>query len=134
MNLAGSQAIAFDNRNGPVNIWFGPPGSPNVAKFRGGSAAVSIASNPLNAPHIYVASKGGIDLGGNIGMQALVYAVNTDASGNHYGTITNSGNPVIDGQIIGNNVNLNGGIVVNYITDLVQPVTFGYYGYDNLWE
>jgi hypothetical protein len=134
MNLTGSKAITFDNRLGPVNIWIGPEGGTNVARFRGGSAAVRVNVDPEKAPRIYVATRGGIDLGGNIAMDALVYAVNRDVTGNTFGHVENSGNPTINGQLIGDDVDLNGNITVNFYTHLMRPTTFGYYGFDNLWQ
>jgi hypothetical protein len=134
VNLAGARAITFDNTNGPINIWIGPEGGSNIARFRGGSAAVSILSNPDYAPRIYVATRGGIDLGGNQLLEALVYAVNEDAAGDTYGHIENSGNPRVRGQLIGNDVDLNGNIQVEFVTHLIRPITFGYYALDSLWE
>ncbi len=133
LSLSGSNLITFDNRNGPVNLWIGPDGGTAIARFRGGSSYVSIAQNPAYANHIYVATQGGIDLGGNTTMDALVYAYNKDSSGNEYGYATNSGNPIINGQIFANKYDLNGNIILNYIVDLIHPMSYGYYGYDNSW-
>jgi len=134
VNLGGSKAVVFDNTSGPVNLWIGPEGGSQVARFRGGSAAVSLSADPSKACHIYVATRGGIDLAGNETMDALVYAVNRDFSGDAYGHIENSGNPVINGQCIAEDVDLNGNITINFYTHLIRPITFGHYGYDNLWE
>ena len=134
VNLSGSRAITFDNTNGPINIWIGPEGSTSIARFRGGTAAVALDVDPAKAPRIYVATRGGIDLGGNQQLDALVYAVNRDASGETYGHIENSGNPRIRGQLIADDVDLNGNIQIDFVTHLIRPITFGYYGFDNLWE
>jgi len=134
VSLTAGRKITFNNTGGPVNVWIGPEGSPAVANWRGGSAAISVTSDPTKTPRIYAATKGGIDLGGGEVMDALVYAVNRDGAGNTYGHIDNSGNPTINGQLIADNIDLNGNISVNFVKDLIRPVTFGYYGYDNLWE
>ena len=134
VNLSGSRAITFDNRFGPINVWIGPEGSTDVARWRGGTAAVAIDVDPTKAPRVFVATRGGIDLGGNQQFDGLVYAVNRDALGNTYGHLENSGNPRINGQLIADDVDLNGNISVNFFTHLIRPITFGYYGIDNLWE
>lgn len=134
LNLTGSKAITFDNRTGPVNLWVGPAGGASTAKFRGGTAYVPIALDPTKANHVYVATKGGIDLGGNSQMDALIYAYNKDSSGTEYGYATNSGNPIVNGQIIANQYDLNGNIQLNYVTDLIKPTSYGYYGYDDSWQ
>jgi hypothetical protein len=133
INLTGAKQITFDNRNGPVNLWIGPAGGVGTCRFRGGTAFVPIALDPTKANHIYCATQSGIDLGGNAQMDALVYAYNKDAAGNEYGYATNSGNPTINGQIIANKYDLNGNINLNYIVDLIKPISFGYYGYDDSW-
>jgi len=133
INLAGGQQITFDNRAGSVNLWVGPAGANGTCRFRGGTAFVPIALDPTKANHIYVATQTGIDLGGNAQMDALVYAYNKDATGREYGYATNSGNPIVNGQIIANQYDLNGNIRLNYITDLIKPLSYGYYGYDNSW-
>lgn len=133
MNLTGNDKITFDNTNGPVNIWIGPAGGSSLAKFRGGTAAISTSANPDLANHVYVATRGGIDLAGNEEFDGLVYAYNKDSLGNAYGYATNSGNPVVNGQIISNQYDLNGNITINYTKDLIKPTSFGYYGYDNSW-
>ncbi len=134
VNLGGSRQIYFDNTNGPVNVWIGPEGGAAIARWRGGSAAVAVDVDPEKAPRIYVATAGGIDLGGNQQLDALVYAVNMDASGNTYGHVENSGNPRIAGQIIADDVDLNGNIQIDFKVHLIRPITFGYYGFDNFWE
>ena len=134
VNLAGSRTITFNNTNGPVNVWIGPEGSTSIARWQGGSAAVATDVDPTKAPRIFVATRGGIDLGGNQALDALVYAVNVDASGASYGHIENSGNPRINGQIIADDVDLNGNVTVTFTTHLMRPITFGYYGFDNFWS
>ena len=133
INLSGGRAITFDNTNGPVTIWIGPAGGSGVARFRGGAAAIPISSDPSKAPRIMVATAGGIDLGGNTRLDGLVYAANRDASGAMYGHIENSGNPTIYGQLVGNDVDINGDITVNFVTRLIEPTSIDYYGFDNSW-
>ena len=134
VGLGGSRQIYFDNANGPINVWIGPEGGSSIARWRGGSAAVAVDAAPDKAPRIYVATRGGIDLGGNQQLDALVYAVNRDASGDSYGHVENSGNPRIRGQIIADDVDLNGNVQVDFVVHLIRPITFGYYGFDNLWQ
>ncbi|HSV72676.1 MAG TPA: hypothetical protein VLH79_02840 [Chthonomonadales bacterium] len=141
LNLTGSRTINIDNRNGPVNIWIGPEGGPNVARFRGGTAVISPQPEyDPDAPGaidrrciIFVATQGGIDLAGNQVMDASVYAYNRDAFGRPFGLVRNSGNPTINGQILANQVDINGNVTINYRKTLPGPTSVGYYGYDNSW-
>ena len=134
VHLTGSRAITFDNRFGPINVWIGPEGGPDIAMWRGGTAAVAIDVDPTKAPRVWVATRGGIDLGGNQRFDGLVYAVNRDPLGDTYGHIENSGNPFINGQLIADDVDLNGNAQINFVVNLVFPYTFGYYGLNDLWE
>ena len=133
LNLTAGRLISFDNTGGPVTLWIGPEGGTAVARFRGGAAALPISSDPSRAPRIMVATVGGIDLGGNSRLDALVYAVNRRADGTIYGHIENSGNPTVNGQLVGNDVDINGDITVNFVTRLIEPASIDYYGYDNSW-
>lgn len=133
MNLTGNKKITLDNTNGPVNIWIGPANGTGTARFRGGTAAIPVSSDPSKASHIYVGTASGIDLAGNETIDALVYAYNKDAAGNPYGYVQNSGNPTLNGQIIANKVDINGNISINYATDLIKPTSYGYYGFNNSW-
>jgi len=141
LSLAGNKKINFDNTNGPINVWIGPEGGANVARFRGGTAAISPQPeyDPL-APGaidrrctLYVATRGGIDIAGNEVMDASIYAYNRDAFNRPYGYMINSGNPIINGQILANQCDINGNITINYRKTLPGPSSIGYYGYDNSW-
>jgi len=134
LSLSASRKITFDNSNGPVNLWIGPEGGTSVATFRGGSAAVSVSSDLSKAPRIYVATEGGINLAGNEQLDGLVYAVNRTSDGTTYGRIENSGNPTITGQIIANQIKINGDVTVNFVTRMIEPTSIDYYGFDNFWE
>lgn len=133
IDLKANHTINFNNAAGPVNIWVGPSGGSGTCTFRGGSAAIPIATDATKACHVYVATASGIDMAGNETVDALVYAYNKDASGNPYGYVNLSGNPTINGEVLGNQVDVNGNVKVNYKTSLVQPTGGGYYGYDNSW-
>jgi len=133
INLAGNKTIDLDNTGGPINLWVGPSGGTGTCRFRGGTAALTASQNPSNVCHIYVATKSGIDLAGNQRIDAAIYAYNKDSLGNEYGYVVNSGNPTINGQILANQVDINGNITVNYVPDLIKPTSFGYYGFDNSW-
>ena len=132
INLTGQKKITINNAAGPVNIWIGPEKGTGTARFRGGTAAVSMASNPN--VHIYVATESGIDLAGNEEIDASINAYNRDFSGYEWGYVDNSGNPVVYGQIIANHMDVSGNVDVHWIPGLNVPASFGYYGYDNMWQ
>src|SRR5262249_6575186 len=128
------KAISFNNTNGPVNLWIGPSGGTGTANFRGGTGAVSALTDPTKICNIYCATQSGINMAGNQTVDAVVYAYNKDSAGTEYGTVLNSGNPVINGQILSNQVNLNGNITVNYVQGANKPINFAYWGFDNQWS
>jgi Tfp pilus assembly protein PilX len=130
INLTGNDVLNFNNTNGPVNIWIGPPRGVGTARFRGGTAAMSMSTSPN--VHIYVATTTGIDLAGNEQIDASINAYNRDALG-EWGYVDNSGFPVIYGQIIANHMDVSGNVDVHWIDGLNQQTTYGYYGYDNMW-
>lgn len=134
INLSGNKSITLDNTNGPINIWIGPSGGTGTCTFRGGTSAIAPSSDVSKACTIYVATQSGITLAGNQTLDASIYAYNKDAFGNSYGAVVNSGNPTINGQILGNDVNLNGNITVNYYPGVNKPTSFGYYGFNNSWQ
>jgi len=131
INLKGNDQIYFNNANGPINLWVGPEGGTGTCNFRGGTAAVSMSKTPN--VHIYVATTSGINLAGNQEIDACIYAYNKDSSGNAYGYVTNSGNPITNGQIIANKMDINGNITINFVPGLAQPSSYSYYGFDNSW-
>ncbi len=133
INLSGNKKITLDNSAGPINIWVGPSGGSGTCRFRGGTAAIPISSDPTKQCSIYVATQTGIDLAGNERIDALIYAYNRTPQGNAYGYVRNSGNPIVNGQILANEVDINGNITVNYIRDIVKPGGASYFGFDNSW-
>ena len=72
--------------------------------------------------NIYVATQSGINMAGNETVDAVVYAYNKDIAGVEYGYVQNSGNPTINGQILSNQVNINGNITVNYVQGVNKPI------------
>ncbi len=133
INLSGNQVISIDNTNGPVNLWIGPSGGTGTCVFRGGTATVSATVNPTRNNYIFVATSSGINLAGNETIDATIVAYNKDASGNPYGTVLVSGNPIIHGQVLANTATINGNVTFNYEPGNLTPINFDYYGYDNSW-
>jgi hypothetical protein len=75
LNTSGQSALYFDNRYGPINIWIGPVNGTGNPTLNGGSAYVSMSSDPSKAVRIYVATTNGITLTGNSELDAGVYDV-----------------------------------------------------------
>jgi len=136
ISLSGQDQITFDNTNGPITLWLGPDGSSGGLAFAGGSAAIARSSDPTKACTIYCATLGGVTLKGNSECDATIYAYNTDASGNPYGSITFCGTPTVYGQVLGNTVDIHGNVSVNYVQGVVRPTSYGvsYYGFANSWQ
>ena len=133
MGLSGTNVLTFDNRLGPVNLWLGPNGGFGTFVMVGGSQIVSNQMDPTKACFVYNATRSTLTLTGNVEVDTSIYSYNRDAFGNQYGTVTNSGNVVVNGQILAHVANLNGGVTLNYTVNTLLPTTPGYYGYDNSW-
>jgi len=133
VNLRGSNKIYFNNNNGPVRLWVGPSGGTGTCQFRGGTGTISAQQDPDRTNYIYVATRSGINIAGNERLDAVIYAYNKDNEGHSFGYVVNSGNPVINGQILANEADINGNLTINYIRDFIKPTSFGYYGFDNSW-
>lgn len=134
INLSGSRKITFNNTNGSIRLWVGPSGGTGTCRFRGGTGAIAATSDPTKQNYIYVATRSGIDIAGNERLDAVIYAYNKDNNGNSFGYVINSGNPIINGQILANEADINGNLTINYVKDFIKPTSFGYYGFDNSWE
>ena len=134
LDLHGNEKITFNNTNGPVNIWLGPSGGTGTAIFRGGTGAISAVTDPSKINNIYVATNSAIDLAGNETIDAVIYAYNKTSTGTAFGNVQFSGNPNINGQVLGNQVDVNGNVDVNYVQGPNKPTNFGYWGFDDQWQ
>jgi hypothetical protein len=133
MTLTGTDAITFDNTNGPVNIWVGPYAGMQQNTFRGGTTAVPVSVNPAHRPAIYVATKGAFNVAGDNQIDALIYAHNETSSGAVFGNVILLGSPTINGQIVAGSLDIRGQPRILWHEDLEMPLTPGYYGYDTSW-
>jgi hypothetical protein len=134
MTLKGSSSVIFDNSNGPINLWFGPPGSNENFTLTGGSSMVPMSTDPSKACRVYSAASQ-LTLNGNSELDAGIYAYDIDSNGNPVGGVTNSGTPTVNGAVIAYNVNLNGMALVNHQSGyfLGTIISNGYYGFNNSW-
>jgi Tfp pilus assembly protein PilX len=133
IDLNGQEKISFDNTNGPVNIWIGPSGGSGTANFRGGTGAISATADPTKMNNIYVATTTGVNLAGDETLDGVVYAFNKDGAGNEYGEVLISGNPVINGQVLSDQVDINGNVTINYVQGVNKPSNYAYWGFDDQW-
>jgi len=133
ISLYGNDKITFDNTLGPVNIWIGPSGGTGNATFRGGTGAISATVNAAKMNNIYVATTTGINMAGNEQVDAVVYAYNKTNTGSEYGYVQFSGNPQINGQVLGNQVDVNGNISINYVQGVNKQTNYEYWGFDDRW-
>ena len=139
-NLSASSAydstpsrITLDNRNGPVNIWFGPSGYSSAADFNSPIAIVEMDRTTVaNHCTMYVSTKG-IKLTDISQMDCSVYAFNGAAS-----TVTKSSGGAsaltMLGGIMADLVSITGPTTINYVKRVDPPgVGNDYYGYDDSW-
>ena len=133
ISLAGQRKISFNNANGPVNLWIGPSGGTGTATFRGGTGAISALTDASKMNNIYVATSSGINMAGNETVDAVVYAYNRTSTGADYGYVQFSGNPTINGQVLGNEVDVNGNVTINYVQGVNKATNFAYWGFDDQW-
>lgn len=125
----GNAKIAFDNTDGPINIWFGPSGSAGTCIFSGGTAAVKMAQDPTKAVKMYVATTNDIILNGNAELDAGIYNYN----GSRNGRVIFNGNPTVYGAVVADTFALNGTPNLQYAPGYFQTSNGGYYGYENSW-
>ena len=133
IDLHGQEQIHFDNTNGPVNIWIGPSNGTGTATFRGGTGAISAVTDPTKINNIYVATNSGINMAGNETVDAVIYAYNKTSAGTEFGSVLFSGNPTINGQVLGNEVDINGNVTVNYIQGVNRATNYAFWGFDDQW-
>jgi hypothetical protein len=134
-NMKGNDQITFDNRNGPIRVWFGPAGASTSMTFRGTTDGATSVANGGHQVDIYIATRGQatLDMRGNATIRANIYAYNTDANGLEYGTIALSGTPDVYGSVLGYDVAFNGTPGVHYVDGVQQPDVIGYYGFGSSW-
>ena len=130
IQMTGTKKVTFDNRNGTVNLWVGPPGY-GLEKFAGATMAV-----PTGQPGSYDANlfcvKEGLELVGTSTFHGNIYCYNK--YGNiPYGTITNSGTPRIVGTVLANVANVGGTSTITFDAPASMESYVGYYGFDNFW-
>jgi Tfp pilus assembly protein PilX len=130
VSMNGNKSITVNNATGPVNIWVGPSGGSAQASFKGCTSLVSLQISPN--VHIYVATTGGIDIGGNNEMDAGIYAYTLDSSNNPIGQVTSHGNPSLVGMIVSPSVTVHGNNWI-YAPGLFTPITTDYYAFDDYW-
>ncbi|MEP6757260.1 MAG: hypothetical protein ABJA67_17270 [Chthonomonadales bacterium] len=130
ITLEGTSDFSFDNTAGPINVWVGPTGSnPNI-DWRGGSATISMSTNPINAVRFYSATVSDIvQVGNSQIIDCEIYNMN----GWHQGGFIAKGTPNIYGTVIVNNWDLRGNVGVTYVSGYQpypQPL---YYSFDNVY-
>jgi Tfp pilus assembly protein PilX len=130
INASGNNPITFNNTSGSVNIWVGPSGGSGAVNISGSTTAVALSTNPN--VHIYVATKGGMNLSGYDDFQAGFYAYDTDSSGNPFGSINISGSTTITGQIVGYNVAISGYMDLTSVPGLFSSGS-GTYAFTRPW-
>jgi hypothetical protein len=130
INVSGSNSITFNNASGAINVWVGPSAGSGSVTISGSTTAVSLATNPN--VHIYVATKGGMNLSGYDNFQAGFYAYDVDSGGNPFGSINISGSTAITGQIVGYNVSVSGYMDLTSVGGLFSPSS-GAVGFTGPW-
>ena len=133
MSFTGQSRAAFDNTNGPINLWIGPSGGSGLSNLAGGSAAISASADPAKECRIYVATTTGITMAGGSSVEAGIYAYNKNSLGVPYGTLNNAGGSTIKGEVIANTITLSGGATINSAPGYFHTASPDYYGFANSW-
>ena len=128
--LNGNADVAFDNSNGPINLWMGPAGGSSSFIFNGGSSAIKNSTDPTKNVHVYIATNNDVILNGNSELDAGIYNYNGSSSGR----VIFNGTPDVYGSVISNMFTANGNPTIHYRPGFFQAGTVGYFGFDNQWS
>jgi Tfp pilus assembly protein PilX len=131
MTFNGTWVIAFDNTNGPINIWcVGKNGGSGSFTINGGNSSIKMSTDPTKAARVYLSDKCNLTLNGNGEGHFGVYAINDSTTG---GNVTLNGNNDLYGSVICNTYTFNGTNTIRY--------TSGYFSagdsrwiFDGLWN
>ncbi len=130
LSMSGPSTLSFNNSAGPITVWQGPIGGNGTFKRSGGSAVVSMASDPSKAVRFYVATTNGITLTGASELDAGVYNI---TGGSILTKLT--GPSAIDGQVICDSLSMTGGSTLNATSGYFSPNLATPYQYsDGTWQ
>jgi Tfp pilus assembly protein PilX len=134
-NMNGNDQIRFDNRNGPIRVWFGPAGAATSVTFRGTTDGATSVANGGHQVDMYIATRGQatLDMRGNATIRANIYDYNKDANDLEYGGIELRGTPDVYGSVLAYDVAFNGTPGVHYVDGVQQPDVIGYFGFGSSW-
>ena len=129
ITLGGNAAFSFDNTLGPITIWVGPSGGSGAIDFQGGSAAVSMSTNPANPVKFFSAVTSNIIQKSNAQIDCEIYNINSTSTG---GFIA-QGSPSITATVIANSFSLQGNVGVTYVNGSSSVNAATYYLFDNVY-
>ena len=126
--MNGNVSFAFNNTNGPINVWVGPAGGSGTFTLNGGVASVKMSADPTKAVRFYVATTSGVTLNGNSELDAGVYNVTGTGA-----TTTFNGTANLYGTVICDKFILNGTPNVVATPGYFAPSGSGSYEFGNSW-
>jgi hypothetical protein len=131
MTFNGTWVIAFDNTNGPINIWcVGKNGGSGSFTINGGNSSVKMSQDPSKAARVYVSDKCNLTLNGNGEGHFGVYAINDSATG---GNVTLNGNNNLYGSVICNAYTFNGTNTIRHTSGYFSAGA-SHWVFDGLWN
>ncbi len=131
MTFNGTWTIAFDNTNGPINIWcVGKNGGMGSFTINGGNASIKMSQDPSKAARVYLSDKCNLTLNGNGEGHFGVYAINDSTTG---GNVTLNGNNDLYGSVICNTYTFNGTNTIRYTSGYFD-VGDSRWVFDGLWN
>lgn len=145
LDVQGNRGIFIDDLEGIVNVWLGPSGgSGGMDMINGGS--IFFTSHDSSNFHLYQGSRRTLVMEGTMDFYGSVFAYNgPDNSGGYWGSIIIRGDGLINGSVIGYDVNkTTGSCTINFPSSGgIGPGGGGpgptpgepifYYGFDQSW-
>lgn len=129
LDCAGNSDIAFDNTNGPINIWFGPVRGSGKISLRGGNCSIAMSADPAKGVRMYNALNSPFIIIGNATLEAGIYSVLGNASNNE---MQFQGNGTFIGTAIGDSFLVQGNPTMTFQSGYFTT-TGGVYQSGNAW-
>jgi hypothetical protein len=113
MTMNGTWNVVLNNTAGPINVWMvSPTGSLTSFTFNGGSASVTMDTDPAKACKMYLADNCNLTLNGNGTSRMGIYGISNLNTG---GAVTFNGNNDLYGSVVTNSYTFNGTNAIHHV-------------------